>query len=51
MIKVAFSAGQEIDNEIKVKFDNFKYRFFDIIPIAIWAGQEAENDFGVNCNH
>jgi len=28
-----------------------KHRFSDFIHIAFWAGQEAENEFPVPCNH
>jgi len=48
MIKVA---NQGANNDFKVTFENLNHRFFDFIEIAFWAGQEAENDFVVPCNH
>jgi len=49
--KFAFSVGQVAENDFKVTFGNFKHRYFDFIQIACWAGQGAENEFAVPCNH
>jgi len=49
--RVAFSVGQEEENDFKVPFDNMNHRFFDFIQIAFWAGQEAEFEFAVPYNH
>jgi len=40
--KVAFSVGQEAENDFKVPFDKMNHRFIDFIQIAFWAGQEAK---------
>jgi len=37
--KVAFSVGQDAENDIKVTFDYLNHRFFDVNLIAFWAGQ------------
>ena len=49
--KVAFSVGQEAENDVKVTFDILNDRSFDITQIAFWAGLEAENEIAVPCNH
>jgi len=49
--KFAFSVRQEDENDFKVTFDNLNRRFFDFILIAFWAGQGAENEAAVPCNH
>jgi len=49
--KFEFSGGQEVQNDFKVTFDNMNYRFFVLLQIAFWAGQVAENEFAVPCNH
>jgi len=51
MIKVAFSVGEEANNDFKETFENLNDRFFDFIEISFWAGQEEENEFAVPCNH
>jgi len=45
--KVAFSVGQETENDLKVAFDNLNHRFYEFLRIAFWSGQEAENEFAV----
>jgi len=49
--EVAFSFGQEAENDFKVTFDNLNHSFLDCIQISFWDGQEAENEFAVPCNH
>jgi len=46
-----FSVGPSTDNDFKVTFDNLNHRFFDLIQIAFWVGQEAANEFPVPSNH
>jgi len=41
--KVAFSIGQEADNDFKLPIHNLNQRFFDFLRIAFLGGQEAEN--------
>jgi len=49
--KVAFSVGQEAENDFNGTFDNLNHRFLEFIQIAFWAGQEAENEIAVHSNH
>jgi len=49
--EVAFSFGQEAENDVKVTFDTLNNQFFDIILIEFWTGLEAENGNAVPCNH
>jgi len=48
---VAFSVGQEAENDLEVPFEDLNHRFFNFMENAFWAGQEAENEFAVPCNH
>jgi len=47
--KVAFSVGQEAENDVKVTFDNLNNCFLDNIQIEFWTGLEAENENAVPC--
>ena len=49
--KVAFSVGQEANNDFKVTFKNLNHRLFDFMEIEFLSGQEAENELAVPCNH
>ena len=47
--QVAFWAGQEEENKLKVICDHSKHPFFDFTQVAFSAGHEAENEIKVTC--
>jgi len=51
LIKVAFCACQEAENEFNVPFDHLKNLFLDFKQVAIWAGQDTEFEFKVSFHH
>jgi len=48
---VAFWAGEEDENDLKVPWEQLKNRFIDFIQVEICACQEAENEFYVPLDH
>ena len=42
-----FFAGELAENEIKVPFEQLNHLFIAFIPVADWAGHEAENEFPI----
>ena len=48
---VAFSVGQEAENDFNGPFDNYNHRSFDFMQISFWVSQGAENVYAVPCNH
>jgi len=51
LTQVAFSDGQEAENEFKVTRDPLKHRFLGFTHFAFWAGQEEGNVFSVPGDH
>ena len=45
LTQVAFSDGQEAENELKMSCDHLKHRFLDLTKVEFGAFQEAEDDF------
>jgi len=49
--QVAFSDGQEAENNFKVTCDPLKLRFLDFNQVALRACQEEENELKVPGDH
>jgi len=45
--QAAFCGVQETENDFGVPGNDLKHRFLDLTQVAIWDGQEAENEFKV----
>ena len=49
LTQVAFTVGQDAENEFKLTCEPLKHRFLDLNQVAFWDGPEFENEFKMPC--